>query len=527
MNKPSKTIPLLALGAGALALIVALVLAFIPFGTDGSAEPTAAFRAQNDLDEVAFTLGSSAAAKYSGSVTIQVDGGRDPVTVEFQDLIVTTSGNADGTITIDGEQADYLAMNNQHYANASSTAFWEYLLTRNDLENLDLAPTEGAWTAGRYTFLPNLGHALSPGVLAGRIGNSERANPPELGAELPAKKGTPDARFLPTSDPVVTEVEPGKVEAGEWTITFDTESKDVQNVKGSATSAVGTYSYDTTVQLLSVDEASEVFSNSRSLAPELTAVPAPGLTTRGPHAINDTEQVGDCLPNNCAFEVALGAQVSDDTARGRVNYGIDVEFFRDRARTQPVGTPCRNIAVGVPFGQSAKARCVGRDFPRDIDGFYDRAAFRYLSILENDEDSINDSLDDNEEATATAMPMVRTGHKTPEAARYNEFLTGLPSSYAIDFGGYLFDGVAPGNVLMVTFAPGYEAHISDGEFDSGWEGLEILTEQMKQQVEAAGDRQIVYWAAEEETRSALEYLIEDNGYSEDDIRVNQRDAPAE
>ena len=50
----SKALAAVALAVGAIAAVVAVVVSIIPFSHSGTAEPTAAFRAQSDLDEVLF-----------------------------------------------------------------------------------------------------------------------------------------------------------------------------------------------------------------------------------------------------------------------------------------------------------------------------------------------------------------------------------------------------------------------------------------------------------------------------------------
>ena len=73
MKRPSIVPAAIALGVGALALVIALVLSFVPFSSAGTVEPTPAFRAQKSLDEVLFKMATSPAAKFTGKVTYKYD----------------------------------------------------------------------------------------------------------------------------------------------------------------------------------------------------------------------------------------------------------------------------------------------------------------------------------------------------------------------------------------------------------------------------------------------------------------------
>ena len=76
MKRPSIAPAAITLGVGALALVVALILSFVPFSSAGTVEPTAAFRAQKSLDEVLFKMATSPAAKYTGKVAYKYEDAR-------------------------------------------------------------------------------------------------------------------------------------------------------------------------------------------------------------------------------------------------------------------------------------------------------------------------------------------------------------------------------------------------------------------------------------------------------------------
>ena len=68
MKKQSIVLPALVAAVGVIALVAALVVSFIPFSKAGASAPTAAFRAQADLDAVLFKLATSPAAKFTGKL---------------------------------------------------------------------------------------------------------------------------------------------------------------------------------------------------------------------------------------------------------------------------------------------------------------------------------------------------------------------------------------------------------------------------------------------------------------------------
>ena len=159
MKRPSLAPAIVALGVGVLALVAALVVSFVPFTASGSAEPTAAFRAQKSLDEVLFKMAMSPAAKYTGKVGYKYDNAGGEGTVEFEDLIATSSNTAEGTITLGSNQAEYRQIGNNPFISAPG-AFWNDLLVADEKLNLDMAPLDNKWASSRFVGLPRLGTCL-------------------------------------------------------------------------------------------------------------------------------------------------------------------------------------------------------------------------------------------------------------------------------------------------------------------------------------------------------------------------------
>ncbi|MGV9824098.1 MULTISPECIES: hypothetical protein [unclassified Gordonia (in: high G+C Gram-positive bacteria)] len=521
MKQSSNTIPAVILGVGGLAVIVALVLAFIPFGTDGSAQPTAAFRAQHSLDDVAFKFGTSAGARYTGKLTYAYEKGATPSTVDFTNLTVTSSNNAEGAITVNGNQAQYRQIGNNQFVSGPES-FWTALLSDTQKENLDLAPTDNKWSSARFTTLPYIGGILSPSLLAGRFANTELVDPPTLGAELPApSKGLPDARFWPTSDPPITSLGEGKVRSGKWEVSYDAGSKGITHVKGEySEGSTAVYTVDADVTALNSDAVQKVFANARSIVPEITSAPAPGLTMRNP--LVSSKQTGPCDPSGCGYDITLGANPdSDDSLGGHVNYALTVNFAVNNSPPGQVGGSC-NPVVRVDFGKTSQTRCVATNLPSGGGSIRSNPTItKYLAFLDNDAEFLNNLIDDNENSSKQSVTMVRTGLKKPGAAAYANSITGLPSSYAVKEGDYLFDGLAPNDTLLVTFASGYSDHITNGVFDPNWEGTKTITTQLDEQVKAAGKRDISYWAADKDTEAALQTLVASTGHS-DKVTVYRR-----
>ncbi len=503
MKRPSIVPAAIVLGVGALALIIALVLSFVPFSSAGTVEPTPAFRAQKSLDEVLFKLATSPAAEFTGKVTYRYDDERGEGTVEFDDLIVTTSNTAEGTITLGSQQGEYRQIGNNPFISAPG-ALWTELLVDAEKTNLDTGPLDNKWASTRFTSMPRLGTILGPDNLAGDIGNIESGDPPALGAELPTpNKGTPDARRWPTTDPPIEFVGDDKVKIGAWEVTFDPETKNVTNVKGQSVQGPVTYDIDAAVSLQPADQAQKVFANQRALVPDLVSVPAPGLWMEQP--VVSSRQTGACTTSSCAFDYTVQGSPYADDVRGHFNYGLTLNFAVGNRPPGAVGGECK-VVLRVDFGRDGTTRCAATNLPPDTN-IASRYTFTYLAFIDSTETELNDLIDNNEKQTNTEIVYVRTGNKEPEQARFGASVTGLPSYYAIKRGDYIFDGIGTDGNMHITFGEGYREHIVGGTFDPSWEGTEVLRKQMEQQVTAAGDAQVVYFVAEEETASALRALI--------------------
>ncbi|MGW0038222.1 hypothetical protein [Gordonia sp. NPDC003376] len=515
MTNSTKVLALLLSGIGAVAVIVALVLSFIPWSASGAAEATPAFRAQSSLDQVAFQYGSSPGARYNGTLVQKY--GSTSETYQLADLTVTLSNNASGQVTVDGQRADYTQIGNYAFAKAP-TAFWQKLLSADTLQDVDLAPFDNAW-AGAEWAMPSLGSILSPQIMAGRIGNADLVSPPTLGAELASPNAnSPDARFWPTSDPPIETLADDKVRAGKWEITFDPSTKAITHLKGEYATPSGrtTYQLDTDVTPLPVDQLNSMFDEQRGLTSQLASVPAPGMLLEDlPNArlgILDWKQTGDCTNVACGYDFTVSGtpKSNDDAVPGHVNYGLTINFIVNSQPAGALGGTCTPV-VRVDFGRTGSTRCVATNLGSGGGSLRPNVKLTYLPFLDYGAADLTDYLKSNQEATQRQFTMQRTGTKRPDAANYNFYIAGLPSSYVIKRGDYLFDGYGPRGAYLVAFAPGYADHVTGTAFDPSWAGTTTLRDQMTKQVAAAGDGRIVYYSPEQKTVDALKAMVTQAG----------------
>ncbi|MGV9710851.1 hypothetical protein ACWDTI_09325 [Gordonia sp. NPDC003424] len=528
MKPKSNTVPAIVLAAGLLVLVAALVVCFIPFPQNGSASPTAAFATQKRLDAVAFKLGTSPGARYSGKVTSTFKGS-EPRTFGFSDLTVTSTKNAEGTITLENNTAQYRQIGNYRWMNGPSQIWTDLFKGLSVLTYLDLKPTNNTWAELTFSGVPDLGQILTPVSLAGRIGNTERVRAPEPGLELPSpNKGLPDARFWPTSDPEITTPAPNTVQVGDMTTTYNPDTGAVTHIKGTFTDGDQEISLDTDVTPLSADDLGDLFDNERKLVPDLTNAPAPGIPLAGDR-VSTGPGPGSCTPASCDFVTTVSGailpQYADDLAalRGHVNFGITVTFAVDNQPTGVRGGTCTRVVV-VAYGAKATTNCAATNLPSG-NVVKPTTNYQYLPFRELDAGMLNDYIDHQEKSSESPITMVRTGSKKDAAAKYSDEVTGLPSSYVVQIGDYLFDGIGPDGNLFVAFAPGYAEHVTASGFDPNWAGTALLTDQLKKQVASAGDRAITYFVAETQVADALRKLAQAQGVDTEKLRVYDQ-APA-
>lgn len=522
MKPQSNTIPAVVLAAGLVALIAALVVSFIPFPHAGSPTPTAAFAAQQRLDTVAFKLGTSPGAKYSGKLSTSSDGST-PRTFDFRDLTVTSTKNASGAVTFENSTAQYRQMGNYRWVKGPSKLWSDLFQGTSVLQYLDLKPTDDTWSELSFSGMPDFGQLLSPIALSGRIGNTERVKAPEPGLELPApNKDLPDARYWPTSDPAITATGNNQVQVGGMETSFDPTNGTVTHIKGEFTDGDTQYTLDTDVTPLPADVLGQLFTDQRALVAEVTNTPAPGIPLAG-NRVSTGPGPGSCTPAACGFVTTVNGAVLPAFAdslkglNGHVNFGLTVTFAVDNQAPGSSGGTCTRV-VAVAYNAKATATCTATNLPSG-NVVKPTTNYQYLPFREFTADNLNDYLDNQEKSSKAQIAMVRTGSKTADAAKFNDQITGLPSSYGVQVGDYMFDGLGPDGNLFVAFAPGYDEHVTGTTLDPNWSGTALLTEQLKKQLAASGDREITYFVAESKFADVLRALALSQGADFDKLRV--------
>lgn len=513
MKKQSIVLPALVAAVGVIALVAALVVSFIPFSKAGASAPTAAFRAQADLDAVLFKLATSPAAKFTGKLDYKASWTGVSGTVEFTDLTATSSNNVQGTISVGGQQGEYRQIGNRYFVSAPQ-AFWPPLLTSEQKNKLDLAPLDRKWAEATYASLPNLGVQLSSNNLAGIVGNTEQSSPPKLGA--PIRKTDvelPDDRFWPESDPAVTFEGDNLVRVGEWTVTYDPQSKTITHLKGTYQRFNDSFTLDTSVTPLTTEQTNALFGAQRAIANDLTTVPAPGVRPSQSNAITVQANGSSCALEGSGQRCSWTVTASGDTnfrlyTPGHFNFGVTATFLRDG---RPDGGTCQ-VVIRADVNGKGSATCstsvisLGGRVVRIVPDY------RYLGFTDSNADQINELIDNTQKRTTTAAHYVRTGSKRPDAAKFDTSINALPSFYAVEYGNYQFDGIATDGGLVMTFGPGYAEHIHNGVLDADWAGTNAIAEQLDKQLAAVGDQTLYYYTAEETMSTALIALAKARGH---------------
>ncbi|MFW0795711.1 hypothetical protein AAFP30_18005 [Gordonia sp. CPCC 205515] len=522
MKPKSNTVPAVVLAVGLVALVAAVVVSFIPFPHTGSPTPTAAFAAQQRLDTVAFKLGTSPGARYTGKLT-STSSGSSARTFDFKDLTVTSTKNAAGDVTYANNTAKYRQIGNYRWINGPSQLWTELFKGTSVLQYLDLAPTNNTWSELSFSGMPDFGQLLSPIALSGRIGNTERVKAPEPGLELAApNKDLPDARYWPTSDPVITMNGTDKVQVGSMETAFDPENGTVTHIKGEFTDGATQYNLDTDVTPLSTDDLTQLFTDERALVPEVLSTPAPGIPLAG-NRVSTGPGPGACTPASCDFVTTVSGAILPTFAdslkglNGHVNFGLTVTFAVDNQPPGSSGGTCTRV-VAVAYGAKATATCTATNLPSG-NVVKPTTKYQYLPFRELTADTLTDYIDNQEKSSKSQIAMVRTGSKKEDAAKYNDQITGLPSSYGVQVGDYMFDGLGPDGNLFVAFAPGYDEHVTGTTLDPNWSGTTLLTDQLKKQLAASGDREITYFVAETRFADALRALALSQGADFEKLRV--------
>jgi hypothetical protein len=111
------------------------------------------------------------------------------------------------------------------------------------------------------------------------------------------------------------------------------------------------------------------------------------------------------------------------------------------------------------------------------------------------------------------------GNKSNRSIAYQTQISGLPPGMAILYNGTFFDGcLTTDGTLLEAKGPGYDWALNDdGEWKPWYEGKQDLSDQLKRQSEAAGNRLVEWHVAEPRVAENLRAYTQTQGYS--NIRV--------
>lgn len=503
----------LALAAAGLVLVIAIIVSVIPLSRTGSGGPGPNFDAQRTTDEIAFAMAVQPGLKYTGSFTSggpALDSSADPGierTWKFSDLIVTSPGNAEGTIYYGGQRAQYRVLANRTFVNAP-IAFWKAALRKSPAD-LDWTVVDNKWVMAKGSGIPNLGAVLSPLNLGLRLVT------PNVGATsvpgpqvIESEPKLPDTRYWPTHVPRVELTDTAFTVDG-LTTTFDPGSRRVTEVVGLYQNYTERARLDLAVEYPSDEAVKKVFTGGRALVPELLAVP---VIAAEPTALR-ASQVGDCAAAGCIYDIAVSGTVSNPSTviEGYVNHGVKVAFTHG---DQQLTNDCARV-VRVPVNQTARYRCTVRGAPPRASAIVASfAGSQNATFATYSADLLTGNVDTNQGATALAGTPVRTGGKLPGTAeKYNFQVTAQASTIGFRAGDYTFDGYSPSGKFYVARSAGYADHVVDDRFDRSWPGYATLVAQGKAQVAAATGTPILWYVAETDAVNAFRTMLAVEGLS--------------
>lgn len=532
MNHPSYSMPArststkapLAVALAALVLVAAVIVSFIPFARTGSGGPGPNFTALRAADEIAFQMAGKSGIKYSGSFTsggskygMASNPSREK-TFEFTDLVVTTSGNAEGTLIFAGHRAQYRVLANRTFVNAPSS-FWKAVLAAPS-DGYDWANVDDKWVMSKGSGVPNLSALLAPLNMGMRLVTPTVSSASAPGPAVdPDEPRLPDSRFWATQVPDV-ELTGNTFTIDDLTTTFDPKSRDVTRIVGLYRNYTESAKLDLTVQPASDAATGKVYTGGRALIPELAAVPVIAATP----AIErpSAKRMGPCSTSGCVFDVTLtGSLMNASTVvEGYTNYGVKSSVV---AGESTLTSDCDRV-VRVPLKQDVTYRCTAHGAPPGSTVSVSFTDTKFLPIATYSTAMLTADVDNNQKAGATSPKLVRTGSKLSDAEKYNFQVTGNPSTIGVRAGDYTFDGFSPSGKYYVALAPGYADHVKDGSFDEAWSGYSTLVSQARRQVDAASGTAIIWYVGEHEAVDAFGKLLSTAGVSS--IEVSDRPASA-
>ena len=501
-----------AVGAG-VAVVAAAAIGFsgvLTPSADGTAIPNEPTRALQQINAAAKSLADAPAAKYSGTVTQISSSERKKVSVE--NLTVTAAGDISGVVVSDG-RADLLRIGGTDFYKGNES-FWR--------KNQPILPTSitsatdaaGKWAAASPGLLGvDLPTILRPSYLGvkfdqqdSRTGNGELS-----GTAVGAGTDTPDKRVQLGTDPAgVAEVEVGDSDGGvEGTKRFRAGSLNigvgddgaVTGLRGEIMSnASGKVEVDLKIDPLTADETTAFYSDAKAVVPGLSTIPVPGVTATRPTGDMQCTFGGDCV-----MTYTTTTQMAGVTG-GEVTFGITSEV---KLNGGPLGN-CRG-SVKMPINGRGTVSCRVPTGGRE-GSVNSTSRFTIAAVANFDTNALTSAIGAAESVVASSAGWAPTSPKAANASRrFDRQVTGTPSGYVYKVGDFGFDGRETDGTLLLTFGPGYDAHVlADGAFDGNWPGSQQVLARARDAKSAAGSKPVRLVFAEGRAGEAARKLLAAN-----------------
>ncbi|MCF8568895.1 hypothetical protein L5G32_01270 [Gordonia sp. HY002] len=504
---------LVAAGGAAAAVIVVLAVTLsgvLAPSSDGTAVPDEQMQALQGLVKASTSLADAPAVKYNGTITSKLDSGS--VKIKATDLTVTAAGDVHGDISMEGNgSAEWLQIAGQTYARGDKE-FWQKRPGEKQPAGVftEESPT-GKWVAvDEATLGIDLRDALRPA----RLGAVLRQQDTSLGGTevkgTPLARGseTPDRRVNNGVDPVgVSEVEVEDADGGvegvrryqatAMTVGVDDDGAAVA-VRGPLGKGFGgdlaMASADLTVS--PVDDAGirDFYSTAKGLVQT-------GKLGSREIVVADPDGGLDCGGSRCVVTYNL-SNTTPGLARGTVDVALTSSMTsngRDIGKCDAKGTMPVNgrgrVTCSVRFPENADVNSSSR-MTVTVNGEVDPAVL---------DAAAKTGITVSESAKGWAMTAPKA---TEEARRFNHQIALVPSGYVYKVGDFAFDGREKDGTLLLTYGPGYDAHVgSNGALDAGWAGTQQLAAQARDARAAAGDKPVRMVFAEARTADAVRGLL--------------------
>lgn len=501
--------PLIVAVGGAVCLVLAVILAVtgvIPVSTSGQAVASAPTRAQNQLNSATLPMADAPAAQYTGDLVV------DGVKLQTQDLTVTAAGDVHGKIAVNDQPAEVLELDATTYVKAGAP-FWDAWHS-GDAGNVRRDST-GA--AGKWAMVPpdffgvDLGTVLRPSAFAlTSQDQDDRIQPDAPTTPVAAGDQTPDRRGTPTGDPTGIELGPMQddgqtIVAGQNPVRLNPDGT-IYGIAGPVRTAPADRPTTTKlkVTLLSNDGVTEFYATVQGLKDPLSKVAAPEVNVPKPSGNLD-----NCTNTYCLLVYNFSNSMPG-ADRGTVTIRQTSSLTVNGA---PAGSCTQTVTMAMNGTGMSQCVFTFADPRTRTINYHADSDFTISATAEKDVTVIVQSAEKGRDV-ATKQPghWFPVGYKMdPAARRFNQQITGTPSGFVYLVGDFPFDGRETDGTLVMSAAPGYDAHVvSGGAFDPAWPGTAQLLDQARKATAAGGDQPVRWVFAEQRSANAASKLLADN-----------------